>query len=58
MPDTWETTARTAAAAMLSDPERISDGLEAELWALLEQLGPATAGQPEPASKPSRDKGL
>ena len=54
MPDTWETTVRTAAAAMLRHPERISDGLEAELYALLDQLGPATAGQPEPTSMPSR----
>jgi|HubBroStandDraft_1064217.scaffolds.fasta_scaffold575486_3 hypothetical protein len=47
MPDTWETTIRTAAAAMLRYPDKISDGLEAELYALLEQLGTATAGQPE-----------
>ncbi len=47
MTDTWETTVRTAATTMLRYPERISDGLEAELYALLEQLGTATADQPE-----------
>ncbi len=52
MPDTWENTVRTAAATMLRYPERISDGLEAELYALLEQLGTATAEHPERATKP------
>jgi len=47
MTDTWETTVRTAATTMLRDPERISDGLEAELYALLEQLDTTTADQPE-----------
>src|SRR5260370_9580534 len=47
MTDTWETTVRTAATTMLRYPERISDGLEAELYALLEQLDTATADQPE-----------
>jgi hypothetical protein len=35
----WEETIRTAANTMLRDPNRISDGLEAELYALLEKLG-------------------
>lgn len=52
MPDTWETTVRTAATTMLRYPDKISDGLEAELYALLEQLGPATADQPESTSVP------
>jgi hypothetical protein len=30
---------------MLRFPDKLSDGLEAELWALLEQLDSATAGQ-------------
>ncbi len=47
MTDTWETTVRTAATMMLRYPERISDGLEAELYALLDQLDTATADQPE-----------
>ncbi len=47
MTDTWETTVRTAATTMLRYPERISDGLEAELYALREQLDTATADQPE-----------
>ena len=38
MTDTWETAVRTAATTMLRYPEKISDGLEAELWALLEAL--------------------
>ena len=46
MRDTWETTVRTAARTMLRYPEKISDGLEAELYALLEQLGAAKAEQP------------
>jgi hypothetical protein len=36
--DTWETTVRTAANTMLRYPDKISDGLEAELYALLEKL--------------------
>jgi hypothetical protein len=44
MTETWETTVRTAANTMLRYPDKISDGLEAELWALLEKLG---ADQPE-----------
>lgn len=43
--DTWETTVRTAASTMLRYPDKLSDGLEAELWALLEKLGSATAEQ-------------
>jgi hypothetical protein len=50
MTDTWEETVRTAANTMLRHPDRISDGLEAELYALLEKLGTATAEQ-------SKDKG-
>jgi len=38
MTDTWETVIRTAATTMLRHPDKISDGLEAELYALLEQL--------------------
>jgi hypothetical protein len=41
--DAWETTVRTAASTMLRYPEKLSDGLEAELYALLEELGTATA---------------
>lgn len=52
MSDTWETTVRTAVATMLRYPDKISDGLEAELYALLEQLDTATAEQPESTSKP------
>jgi hypothetical protein len=47
MRDTWETTVRTAANTMLRYPDKISDGLEAELYALLEKLDTAKAGQPE-----------
>ncbi len=47
MTDTWETTARTAANTMLRYPDKISDGLEAELYALLEKLDTAKAGQSE-----------
>jgi hypothetical protein len=50
--DTWETTIRTAANTMLRYPDKISDGLEAELYALLEQLDTATAEQSESTSKP------
>jgi hypothetical protein len=53
MTDTWETTVGTAANTMLRYPDKISDGLEAELYALLEQLGIATAEQPESTGKPS-----
>jgi hypothetical protein len=51
MTETWETTVRTAANTMLRYPEKLSDGLEAELWALLEQLGTATAEQPDGAGQ-------
>ena len=44
MSNTWEETIRTAANTMLRDPNKISDGLEAELYALLEKLG--NPGQP------------
>lgn len=57
MLDTWETTLRTAAATMLRHPERLSDGLEAELYALLEQLGTAPAEQPgNTSTTPARGK--
>jgi len=52
MRDTWEETVRTAANTMLRDPGRISDGLEAELYALLENLGTPKAGQPESTGRP------
>jgi hypothetical protein len=45
MRDTWETTVRTAANTMLRYPDKISDGLEAELYALLEKLDTAKAEQ-------------
>jgi hypothetical protein len=38
MTDTWETTVRTAANTMLRYADQLSDGLEAELYALLEAL--------------------
>jgi hypothetical protein len=47
MNDSWETTVRTAANTMLRYPDKISDGLEAELYALLEKLGTAEAEEPE-----------
>jgi hypothetical protein len=47
MTDTWEMTVRTAANTMLRYPDKISDGLEAELYALLEKLGTAKPEQPE-----------
>ena len=46
MSDTWETTVRTAATTMLRYPHKISDGLEAELYALLEALD--NTGKAEP----------
>ena len=46
MNDTWETAVRAAAATILRYPERLSDGLEAELYALLEQLGTVQAERP------------
>lgn len=39
MTDTWEMTVRAAATTILRHPDKISDGLEVELYALLEQLG-------------------
>jgi hypothetical protein len=50
--DTWENTVRTAANTMLSYPDRISDGLEAELYALLEKLDTAKAEQPQSTGTP------
>ena len=48
MTDTWETTVRTAANTMLRYPDKLSAGLEAELYALLEALDSTpTAEQPE-----------
>jgi hypothetical protein len=52
MNDTWETTVRTAANTMLRYPDKISDGLEAELYALLEKLGTAKADQPASTGTP------
>jgi len=46
MAETWETAVRMAANTMLRYPDKISDGLEAELYALLEQLDTTTAEQP------------
>lgn len=45
MRDTWEMTVRTAANTMLRYPDKISDGLEAELYALLEKLDTAQEDQ-------------
>ena len=55
MPDTWETTVRAAAATMLRYPDKISDGLEAELYALLEQLGTTPADPPGNTIKPPQE---
>jgi hypothetical protein len=50
MTDSWETTVRAAADTMLRYPEKLSAGLEAELYALLEALdNTAGAGRPESA---------
>jgi hypothetical protein len=43
MTETWETTVRAAASTMLRYPEKLSAGLEAELYALLEQLDSPSA---------------
>jgi Histidine kinase-like ATPase domain len=52
MRDTWETTARAAATTMLRYPDKISDGLEAELYALLEKLDTPPADQPKSTGAP------
>jgi hypothetical protein len=52
MTEIWETTVRTAANTMLGYPDKISDGLEAELYALLEKLDIAKAEQPESTGTP------
>jgi hypothetical protein len=52
MRDTWETTVRTAAATMLRYPDKLSDGLESELYVLLERLGPPETGRPESTGTP------
>jgi hypothetical protein len=52
MKDTWEMTVRTAANTMLRHPDKISDGLEAELYALLEQLDTSQDDQPGSTGKP------
>ncbi len=52
MTETWETAVRAAANTMLGYPDKISDGLEAELYALLEQLGTGTPGQPQSTGTP------
>jgi hypothetical protein len=36
--DAWKQAAQEAANVILRDPEKISDGLESELYALLEQI--------------------
>ena len=54
MSDTWEMTVRAAATTMLRYPDKISDGLEAELYALLEQLDTAQAPQSEGTSAAMR----
>jgi hypothetical protein len=53
MTETWETTVRTAANTMLRHPDKLSDGLEAELYALLEQLDTAKAEQPASTGTPN-----
>lgn len=50
--ESWETTVRAAANTMLRYSDRISDGLEAELYALLEKLDTAKPERPEGAGKP------
>jgi hypothetical protein len=52
MRDTWETSIRTAANTMLRYPDRISDGLEAELYALLEKLDTAKTEQIQSTGRP------
>jgi hypothetical protein len=52
MRDTWEATVQTAATTMLRYPDKISDGLEAELYALLETLGTTKEDQPESTGTP------
>ena len=52
MRDTWEMTVRTAANTMLRHPDKISDGLEAELYALLEQLDTPQDDHPGNTDKP------
>lgn len=52
MRDTWEMTVRTAANTMLRHPDKIFDGLEAELYALLEQLDTPQDDQPGSTAKP------
>ena len=52
MTETWETTVRTAANTMLRYPDKISDGLEAELYALLEELDTAKAEQTDSTGTP------
>ena len=53
MTDTWEITVRAAANTMLRHPDKISDGLEAELYALLEQLGTPQDDRPGSTSTPN-----
>ncbi|MGH3190350.1 MAG: hypothetical protein ACRDPY_09810 [Streptosporangiaceae bacterium] len=52
MTETWETAVRAAANTMLGYPDKISDGLEAELYALLEQLAAGTPGQLQSTGTP------
>jgi hypothetical protein len=44
MTESWEASVRTAVDTILRYPEKLSDGLEAELYALLEKLGAGEAG--------------
>jgi hypothetical protein len=52
MRDTWEMTVRAAANTMLRHPDKISDGLEVELYALLERLDTSQDDQPGSTGKP------
>jgi hypothetical protein len=52
MTETWEATVRTAAHTILRYPAKISDGLEAELYALLEKLDTTAAEQTASTATP------
>jgi hypothetical protein len=56
MNENWEATVRTAANTMLRYPDKISDGLEAELYALLEGLD-TKAQQPVEPIRDNPDDG-
>jgi len=51
MTETWETTVRTAATTLLRYSDQISDGLEAELYALLEVLDNIATAEPPESKK-------